>query len=946
MSRLHFRVLYREFLLRIIDLDLIAPQGDMSRLLGQFASFLVFVSLWLTPVVLGVSGSQPVPEFGLISSWLVEHLLIATTMLVVGLFAVLSWDSSFPDRRDVLILSPLPVPARAIFMAKVTAVATALSLSIATLNLFTGLSAPFAFAAAPTMPPPVYDRALQPATAADINAVLDEDLKPFLAANGLLAPGSTRGVSIGVLKQGERRVLTYGSAKPDSIYEIASVTKTFTALLLARLAVEGRVHLDEPVRALLPQFNVTAKAQPEITLQDLATHHSGLPGMPENLNRNGYPNPGADYRIHDLNAYIVQHGLAKPSNPSFRYSNLGFALLGTALASRAKTTYASLLADSITRPLGMEDTTLVLTPDQNKRLIQAYNLHDKPIRAWDLDVLAPAGAIRSTAGDMLEYVNAQLHPEMLAPPLRDAVKESQRLRADAGSGLRMGLAWIYNPETSIYWHNGSISGYTSYVFFNLKGDFGGVVLFNAVRPGGFAQTLGQHLGQRLSGQPAVKVTSGVVSTEIGLAGVLRAFGAYWFTVIAAGVFMFCFVLTIQGVAQLLPRQLFLRFSSLLQILFFVALLTGYFWQPTLVGADTLMDNQQLIFWIPSYWFFGLFQQLNGTVHPLMMPLVKRAWIGLASACTGAAGAYLICYFRTLRKIAEQPDILPDSRRFHWNPRLGGAFPTAVGNFAIRTLLRSRQHRVILSFYLGMALGIAIFVSKAPAMREMRPGDDLWYHTNSSLLVSTSLMLAAAVVGARVVFSIPLEIKANWIFRVSPLPGVPQCVSAARRTIYVLAIAPVWFMLTLALLWLWPLRYALEHSVVLLLLAAIATELCVHGLQKLPFTCSYLPGKSYFHMVILAFLGLMILSMRGAVVERVALDHAGQFAVLIGTLTLIFALLRWRTWRESHAAWSALQFEDPREPAVMSLGLGRDGVMITGQRDGSGGIPGPAAARLQ
>jgi hypothetical protein len=118
MNRLQFLTLYREFLFRIVDLELLAPQGDITKLLGQFVALLVFISLWLALIGVLAASAQAEPGRGVVVAWAVEHLLIATTMLAVGLFAVLSWDSLFPDRRDVLVLSPLPVRARTIFLAK------------------------------------------------------------------------------------------------------------------------------------------------------------------------------------------------------------------------------------------------------------------------------------------------------------------------------------------------------------------------------------------------------------------------------------------------------------------------------------------------------------------------------------------------------------------------------------------------------------------------------------------------------------------------------------------------------------------------------------------------------------------------------------------------------------------------------------------------------------
>jgi hypothetical protein len=129
MTRRQFRVLYREFLFRIIDLELLAPQGEISKLLGQFAAVLVIVGFWiLLPAVVMSNGSPS--ELTLLLTWTTEHFIIATTMLVVGLFTVLSWESVFPDRHDVMVLSPLPVRERTLFLAKVAAVATALSIII------------------------------------------------------------------------------------------------------------------------------------------------------------------------------------------------------------------------------------------------------------------------------------------------------------------------------------------------------------------------------------------------------------------------------------------------------------------------------------------------------------------------------------------------------------------------------------------------------------------------------------------------------------------------------------------------------------------------------------------------------------------------------------------------------------------------------------------------
>ena len=142
MTKLQFRVLYREFLFRIVDLELLAPQGDMSKLLGQFAALLIVVGLWVLLPAAMIAGSASAPGLGLFLRWTAEHFIIATTMLVVGLFAVLSWESLFPDRRDVLVLAPLPVRARTLFGAKMAAVATALTVTVLCLNVFPSFASP------------------------------------------------------------------------------------------------------------------------------------------------------------------------------------------------------------------------------------------------------------------------------------------------------------------------------------------------------------------------------------------------------------------------------------------------------------------------------------------------------------------------------------------------------------------------------------------------------------------------------------------------------------------------------------------------------------------------------------------------------------------------------------------------------------------------------------
>ena len=577
MSEIQFRVLYRQFLFRMVDLELLssAAQGDIHKLLGRFAALLIWFSAAVALAVL-MSGGGGGPA-GMITAWAMEHFLIATTILVVGLFAVVSWDSMFPDRRDVLVLAPLPVRARTLFFAKLTAVAAALGLSIFVLNAFTGLAAPLAYGGAP---------------------------------------------------------------------------------------------------------------------RDLAS--------------------------------------------------------------------------------------------------------------------------------------------------------------------MMGI--------------------------------------RAVNP---------------------------------FLGAIRLFAAYWVTMAAAGVFTFGFVLSVQGIAQLLPRQKFLRVSAFLQIAAFVLFVSIYFMQLPFASPTDLLSaqNQGTLVWLPSYWFFGKMQELNGSSlffsgPDLLTQFTRRAWIGLGFSIAGAAAAYLICYFRTLRKIAEQPDILPSRAGLRWLPRFGSALATAVVQFSIRTLTRSRKHRVTIAFYLGIAFAIVLFISKAPDLQ--KTAGDPWRQPTPPVLMATILIMCSAIVGIRVAFAMPMELRANWIFRVNPLRGGAEHARAARRSLYSLSFIPIWLAAAAVLLWRWPWRQAAGHLAVMGLIGIALAEACLLSFRKIPFTCSYLPGKSHFHIAVMLYVWVAYLMGQGVDSELRALngDHRSLMMTLAVLAAVACALRAYAFW--TALAAEAIEFEDVPAPAIMVLGLNRDG----------------------
>ncbi len=364
------------------------------------------------------------------------------------------------------------------------------------------------------IPPPKNDAAMAPVHAAELKDVLDKDLAGALES-GELAPSTGAGVCIAVLDHGVRRVFSYGVAKTDSIFEIGSITKTFTGLILSEMVEQGKVKFDDPVRELLPAGTVQKPAGAEITLLDLATQHSGLPRMPDNFKPGDPQNPYADYGAANLYAYLAKQGVAKPDKAEFLYSNLGFGTLGQALSVRAGMPYPQLLKEEVLDPLGMHDTAVALSPEQQARFIPGHTGDHKPAHAWDLDAFAGAGAIRSTASDMLTYVEANLHPESVKPAgsspaaktIKAALVQDHELHADSFGGQKIALAWLFDPATGNYWHNGATGGYSAYAFFNPKGDYAAVVLLNATlgERGSYADRIGEHISERLAGKPAISL---------------------------------------------------------------------------------------------------------------------------------------------------------------------------------------------------------------------------------------------------------------------------------------------------------------------------------------------------------------------------------------------------------------------------------------------------------
>ncbi len=413
---------------------------------------------------------------------------------------------------------------------------------------------------------------------------------------------------------------------------------------------------------------------------------------------------------------------------------------------------------------------------------------------------------------------------------------------------------------------------------------------------------------------------------------VRAFGAYWLAMLAAGAFVYCGLLAMQGlVAQALPRRIFLRVSGFLQTAAFCLFVSVYFLEPPVDSLKMLTapQNQRMLSWIPTYWFLGLLGRLNGSMNADASWLARRAWLGLGIVAFAAAVAYALSYVRTMRQIIEEPDIATGVRGLRWLPRFGGRMRTAIGQFCVRTLARSRQHRLIWSFYLG--LGLAFTILLVQTLREEMEipaalARHFWREANAPLLAASVVMMILAVVGLRVVFAFPLEMGANWIFRAMGIRDGSKVLAAQRRAMALLAVAPVWLISAVVCFWLWPWMHAAAHLICLGLFGMMLCDAALNGFRKIPFTCSYLPGKINVNVLIvaLAFVLTPVLEIM-VTLEQEALRRPGTMIEMIVLVAATAGAVRWATER-ARSQEEQLQFEEV-DSAVMELGLFRDGAVV-------------------
>ena len=311
------------------------------------------------------------------------------------------------------------------------------------------------------------------------------------------------GIVVGVIEPGGRRIVAYGSrakgdTRPldgDTVFEIGSITKVFTSLLLADAVRRGEVALSDPVAKYLPpEVKMPERGGRAITLQDLATHTSGLPRMPDNFQPKDLANPYADYTVERMYQFLSRYQLTRDAGATVEYSNLGAGLLGHVLARRAGMDYDTLVRTRVTGPLGMRHTAIALSPEMQARLAPGHSPVLEPVPNWDLPTFAGAGALRSSANDMLTFLAAALGYG--SSPLDSAFATMLSTRRPPSSTARLdtALGWqiFKGKDTEVIWHNGGTGGYRTWAGYEPRSRTGVVVLTNAGTAAG-PDDIGRHL---------------------------------------------------------------------------------------------------------------------------------------------------------------------------------------------------------------------------------------------------------------------------------------------------------------------------------------------------------------------------------------------------------------------------------------------------------------------
>jgi CubicO group peptidase (beta-lactamase class C family) len=340
-------------------------------------------------------------------------------------------------------------------------------------------------------------------------------------AQPLIDGGVAPTLAIGVL-DGEGTHRFGHGADARTLFELCSITKVFTGVLLADMVRDGSVAFDDAVSRYLPaSVAVPSVDGRSITLSDLVTHSSGLPRMPTNFAPADPRDPIADYTADRLYAFLSGHALARRPGARFEYSNVGMMLLGHALAQRMNRSYEALLAERVLEPLGMRDTSLTPGAERRARMAKLYDADGSETPPWTMG-LPGAGGLLSTVDDMLRFLSANLArgSTRLASAMGDARALRFAIDPPGPGAVGVGCGWLIG-RGGARMHNGGSAGCATFAAVHEEKRHAVVVLCGTFSSK--VDDLGVNLMRMLDGEApapprvpvAVPIAPGVLERYVG-----------------------------------------------------------------------------------------------------------------------------------------------------------------------------------------------------------------------------------------------------------------------------------------------------------------------------------------------------------------------------------------------------------------------------------------------
>ena len=409
---------------------------------------------------------------------------------------------------------------------------------------------------------------------------------------------------------------------------------------------------------------------------------------------------------------------------------------------------------------------------------------------------------------------------------------------------------------------------------------------------------------------------------------LRYMGAHAISVFAANAFVLLFCVALQGLLMnAFSARYFQWISRTVQLLLLFLFVCLFFLLPRTVsfvkGLDP--DNNPFIHFLPPMWFTGLYETLQGSDRLGFQALASLAGQALAGALVMFTLPYMASFRRHVRRSLESSStVLPSTA--DWTrgvlQRLDSLFlrkpvERAVFHFSLRTILRSPRHRLYLGAYAGVGLALTLVGIASTVLRS----SDIGIERYDPPLLSIPLVMSFFILcGLRFIFTVPADLNANWVFRLVQGATPQEVLSGTRKVMWAFGVLPLPAGLFPFYSAVWGVQASLLHLIFVFTLAGILTEILLLRFQKVPFTCSYLPGRANLKLYWFPYVASFLLYVYGmASIERMMLEAPARFVIFYSAAFAVLCYLALRR-RQLPLSERTVIFEEQVEPAVRTLNL--------------------------